>query len=172
MIIIQPRSWWECVMPKLEEDEEEIWFTHPTLNIRCNQLGALDFSEDEFLMVQMSSKGIYLRKKSENGKFVLSVGTKSNLVWECYNQKTTNSRITHKNHNELDFTFDNLYCTEGENGYQRTMRTKIKKAWEARSARILLEKEKIMAAKGLDKETYRELLILPSWLTSAADSLV
>jgi hypothetical protein len=164
-------NYFEQVLPKLEDDEEEIWFTHPTENIKCNQIGFLDFDDQEYMTVDLPYKSCYIRKKNSAGKFVISIGTKCNVVWECYNQKTTKTRILHANHNENDYTFDNLHCTVGETPYEKVVRNKKKREWETRSAEILLEKEASMAAKGLTKETYRALLMIPSWLIDKADSL-
>jgi len=172
MIAHQPKSWWDCVLPKLEDEEEEVWFTHPTENIKCNQIGFLVYDDQEYMMVDLPYKSCYLRKKNPAGKFVISIGTKSNVVWECYNQKTTKTRILHANHNENDYTFDNLHCTVWETPYEKVVRNKKKREWETRSAEILLEKEASMAAKGLDKETYRAFLMLPSWLIDKTDSLI
>jgi hypothetical protein len=172
MIAHQSKSWWDCVFPKLEDDEEEVWFTHPTENIKCNQIGFLDFDDQEYMTVDLPYKSCYIRKKNSAGKFVISIGTKCNVVWECYHQTKTKTRILHANHNENDYTFDNLHCTVGETTYEKVVRNKKKREWETRSAEILLEKEAAMAAKGLDKSTYRAFLMLPSWLIDKADSLV
>jgi hypothetical protein len=165
-------NYFEQVLPKLEDDEEEIWFTHPTENIKCNQIGFLVYDDQEYMMVDLPHKSCYLRKKNPAGKFIISIGTKCNVVWECYHQKTTKTRILHANHNENDYTFDNLHCTVGETAYEKVLRNKEKREWETRSAEILLEKEAAMAAKGLDKSTYRAFLMLPEWLIDKADSLI
>lgn len=165
-------NYFEQVLPSLEADEEEVWFTHPFENVKCNQLGILAFDEEEYLMVDLAHKSCYIRKRNHLGKFVISIGTKSNVVWECYHQIKSKSRILHINHNEEDYTFDNLYSTAEESQYEKVVRNKEKREWETRSAKVLLEKELEMAAKGLDKETYRNLLNIPSWLRSATDSLI
>jgi hypothetical protein len=107
-------NYFELILPTLEADEEEVWFTHPFENIKCNQLGILDFDDQEYLMVDLPTKSCYLRKRNHEGKFVISIGTKSNVVWECYHQKKYKTRILHTNHNEKDYTFDNLYYTGEE----------------------------------------------------------
>jgi len=165
-------DYFQFVLPSLEDDEEEVWFTHPTENIKCNQLGFLVFDDQEYMTVDLPGKNCYLRKRNSEGKFVVSVGTKSNVVWECYHQKTTKTRILHANHNENDYTFDNLYCTADETKYEKVLRNKEKREWVSLSARVLLKKEAAMAAKGLSKETYRALMTIPKWLSEAADSLV
>ena len=165
-------NYFEQVLPSLEADEEEVWFTHPFENVKCNQLGILAFDEEEYLMVDLAHKSCYIRKRNHLGKFVISIGTKSNVVWECYHQIKSKSRILHINHNENDYTFDNLYSTAEEIQYERVSRNKEKREWEKRSAKVLLEKETAMAKKGLTKETYRALLMIPKWLSEAADSLV
>jgi hypothetical protein len=165
-------TYFEQVLPSLEADEEEVWFTHPFENVKCNQLGVLDFDEEEYIMVDLVHKSCYIRKRNALGKFVISIGTKSNVVWECYHQTKSTSRILHANHNENDYTFDNLHSTADETQYERVSRNKSKREWERLSAERLLEKEAVMAAKGLSKETYRALMTIPKWLSDAADSLV
>lgn len=172
MISSNPETYFQCVLPFLEANEEEIWFQHPTEAIKCNQLGLLVFSEDDYFIVDLPHKSCYLRKRNPAGKFLLSIGTKANLVWECYHQTQAPSRILHLNYNELDFTPSNLFSTAEEATYQKALRNKKKRVWERASAQVLVKKESLMATKGLDKDTYRALMGLPSWLTSAADSLV
>ena len=173
MIKKNPAHYFECVLPRLEDDEEEIWFPHPVLDVKCNQLGILVFDEVEFSLLESHNKTSYLRQIDlKTNKYIVSAGTKANLAWECYHQRVTNSRIIHKNHNEWDFTMPNLYSPAEETPYEKVLRYKQKREWETRSAEVLLEKETSMAAKGLDKDTYRAFLMLPSWLTTKADSLV
>ena len=172
MINSSPANYFQCVLPSLEPNEEEIWFQHPTESLKCNQLGVLFFDEEEYSMVHLPPKGCYLRKRNEAGQFYISIGTKSNIVWECYHQTQTKCRIIHLNYNEIDFTISNLYSIAEETPYQNIVRNKKRRAWEKESAHVLLRKEAAAAAKGLDRETYRALMRFPAWLISAADSLI
>ena len=56
-------NYFEQVLPKLEDEEEEVWFTHPTENIKCNQIGFLVYDDQEYMMVDLPHKSCYLRKK-------------------------------------------------------------------------------------------------------------
>jgi hypothetical protein len=172
MIRTNPANYFQCVIPSLEANEEEIWFQHPTEAIKCNQLGRLDFCEDDYSMVHLPPKSCYLRKRNDAGKFYLSIGIKSNVVWECYHQRSAPGRILHLNYNELDFTCSNLFSPEEETPYQKIIRNKEKSQWVKESARLLVKKEGAATAKGLDRETYRSLMRLPDWLITAANSLV
>ena len=171
MITVDPNTYFDCVLPRLEDDEEEVWFSHPTEAIKCNQLGALDFNEEDYSIIDLPHKSCYLRRRDSRGKFLISIGTKANLVWECYHQRSAPGRILHLNHNELDYTFENLFSTEGESPYNKLLRNKEKQEWVKDSARVLVRKEAAAAAKGLDKDTYRAFMRFPAWLIKAADSL-
>lgn len=159
-------NYFNALSPTLEENEEEIIYTHPVLEgISCNQLGALYADEDKY-KVKPSRAGLTIEDKKG-----LVVGTKIKLVWECYRGISSvgipGKFIYHVNANVYDFTPDNIKRQHELTKQEISVIYKTKNDFIYASVLKFIEIENKYADRGLDKEDLFNMFTIPKWLSLA-----
>lgn len=159
MIIPKCTHFFNATYPVLEDHEEEIWYNHFQLPLKCNQLGLLIF-DDDFDVQYNSIKGDYSVKTGTSKR---SLGTRQKLVWECYyGIACVGSMVMFKDANPFNLTQENLWRVESGSTFKRY--NAIKNEFTQKTFEYLSEKAKKYEERGVDIKDYIEILALPLWL--------
>jgi hypothetical protein len=163
-VIIHPaKHFFEAKFPSLEDHEEEIFYQHPTLDIKCNQLGVIYCDESVYgVYDKVGTSMVRVTKTS------ISVGTKCKVIWECYTGKTVSSpHFFFANGNRLDTTKENLILSGPLSAKEREPYLRTKNRFIKASVEHLIKIEERMERVGVDKNDLYEMLLLPNWLKGA-----
>ena len=88
MIIHPTTNYFDALSPQLEDHEPEIFFQHPTEDIKCNQIGAIYYNEEKYFYLNVAIGGVIREAAYRPGeKSRRNVGSKVRVVWECYTGK-------------------------------------------------------------------------------------
>lgn len=158
MIIQTPTSYFDCVWPRLEENEAEEFFYHPTLEgIYCNQIGIL-YLEDIYSQILTGYVNISATKKI--------LGRNEEIVWECYhNRLLLNDKLDFKDGNHLNRTRDNLYI-RSRDPYKRKVEIRSLDNFWKNSIDYLIELEKKWDKIGVSPDYLHEILQISDLLKS------
>lgn len=169
MIKGEPKHWFECMFPVLEDHEEEIFFPHPVEDIKCNQLGILYFDPDRYVCYELRSGSVVREHAIWNGKKVRVVGSKLKVIWECYHHQKLEMGVhfTFLNGNPLDLTLENLMALNKMDPTTKQKAARVKTIFTKNSVDRLLKLEIKYEKKGIGKEQLHEILQLPNWLSCA-----
>lgn len=162
MIFYKAEHFFEAKYPTLEEHEVEIWYSHPKWDIKCNQLGVLDFNEEILTFTYTSRDQYKIRRKGEVNTYVL--GSKERIVMECYTgQDCKGFNFFHVDANPLNLTFENLVFfrnkAPGIDYYKRQ-----KKEFIQRTLDYMKSREPLVQKRGISPEDYWTAMELPDWL--------
>ena len=151
MIIQIPTSYFDCVWPRLEDNEDEEFFYHPTLEgIYCNQIGMLYLDDD--LYTQIINGYVYIIPTKK------IIGRDEEIVWECYHsQILLDDKIDFKDGNHLNRTRDNLYIKSRE-PYKRKSEVRSLDSFWKNSINYLNELEEKWAKLGVSPDHLHEML--------------
>ena len=163
MIVYPAKHWFEAKFPTLEDHEEEVFYQHPTLDIKCNQLGVIYCDESIYgVYDKVGTSMVRVTKTS------ISVGTKCKVIWECYTGKTVSSpHFFFANGNRLDTTKENLILSGPLSAKEREPYLRTKNRFIKASVEHLLKIEERMERVGVDKDQVYEILQIPQWLKGA-----
>ena len=168
MIVYKAKHIFEAKFPSLEDDEEEVFYQHPTLDIKCNQLGVLYCDESKF--------GIYDKRGTSTIRNQItrtSCGSKCRIIWECYTGESVfTPHFFYVNGNPMDLRKENLVMSGPLSGKEREPYLTIKKRFIRASVEHLIKIENRMEAVGVDKDQLYEMLLLPQWLMGARERYV
>ena len=168
MIIYPARHLFEARFPSLEDHEEEIFYQHPTQDIRVNQLGVIYCNESIFSIYD--KRGTSIVRIMKTG---LSFGSKTKVIYECYTGKTVSSpHFFFANGNPLDTRKENLVMSGPLSGKEREPYIRTKNRFIKASVEHLVKLETKMEAVGIGKTELHELLLLPQWLKAARERYV
>ena len=174
MIYFPAKHYFEALSPQLEEDEEEIFFHHPTEDLYCNQLGIIFYNEEKYYMVHTSAGTTLRYTDRESGhQTKRAVGAKARIVWECYNSsgKTmTHPHFYHRNGNVMDFSYGNVVTAEDLTSKERMMVAGKRRRFIQESIRYLIQLEK-KHEEGMGIEALYQSLMLPDWLVNGRQKL-
>lgn len=153
----------------LEDHEEEIFFEHPTEDIRCNQLGVLYFDEDRYVSYTMTTGSIVREHESYNGLRIRMVGSKHKIAWECFHGEILDSgtHFMFRNANSLDTTKDNLLPLTRVDKSIKAEASATKSKFFKASLEHLIKLEEKHKERGIESAELHKLLQLPTWLTGA-----
>lgn len=168
MIIPNPKNFFQCMYPTLEEHEEEVFYDHPTeKGIKCNQIGILYYPEDKYTIYYRQSSDL-MRENLSKDRTYRSIGNRERVVYECYTGKSwSGSHFIHLNCNHLDNTYDNLCVkTEIPKEVARSVAS-FKKKFVAASVERLMQLEAKAQQGGLEIEQLYQIIGLPNWLVIA-----
>ena len=163
------KHWFECLYPMLAEDEEEVFYQHPTEGIKCNQLGILFYDEDRYVAYDMVTGSVVREFGSYNGDKIRIVGAKPKIIWECYHQEKlgSGSHFLFLNGNPLDLTKENLLTVSKTDPITKAFATEARRRFIYNSVEHLVKLEAKYDKRGIDKDTLHKLLSLPNWLVGA-----
>jgi hypothetical protein len=167
-VIVHPSAhWFQAKYPTLEDAEEEVFYQHPVLAIKVNQLGVI-YCDDTF--------GIYEKGNSSAVTDLAgrkSYGTKCKIIFECYAGEVVYSpHFFFANANPLDLRRENLVLLKPLSAKQREPYIRIKRQFAQASVEHLLGLEARMQAVGIDRKQLYEMLLLPRWLKGARERYV
>lgn len=177
MIIHPAKHWFETRLTELEPDEEEIFFRHPTLPLKINQIGIIYFDDEEQASDGIAGKIYRIKIKNEKGKTsYVSLGSRGRVCYEAYHQMDCAGRqFMHVDGNPMNCTKENLIPMnppqktkdpEAYEIYQRAV--KAKKKFIDRSVQYMIQKEEWVLEKGGEPNHYWQLFgCIPSWLIIA-----
>jgi hypothetical protein len=132
MIVYPCTNFFDCKFSQLEDQEEEIIFTHPFLpGIQCNQVGTLYFDEDMYTIYY--NFGICTLRRANN-EFRRS---KIKIVWECYHGRETKDLIHFMDLNIYNFTRENLKPVKDMSEWEYDKRLSKRKKFIQKSAERL-----------------------------------
>lgn len=161
MIFYETNHFFDAKYPTLEDHEEEIWYPHPLYDIKCNQLGILDFADE--LKAQLNGRDQYKVKPPGSSSYK-TLGYKERVVMECYtgiSHKST--KILFQDGNPLNHTFGNLMCFRKKGSDYRHF-YKIQRDFIINSIKYMNSREPFIVKRGIDPEDYWRAMALPSWL--------
>lgn len=165
MIVHPARHLFEAKFPTLEDHEEEIFYQHPTQDIKCNQLGVI-YCDDTIY-------SIYDRRGTSMVRFLktgLSLGSKTKVIFECYTgQSVFAPHFFFANGNPLDTRQENLILCGPLSSRDRQPYIRIKSNFIKASVEHLIGLEQRMEVVGIDRTQLHELLLLPQWLIGARE---
>jgi hypothetical protein len=182
MIIYPAKHWFETRLVELEPNEKEIFYRHPTLPLKINQIGIVYFDDEE--QVFESAKGQIYRLKflGKNGKAkYLGIGTRAKVCYEAYHQLDCQGKhFLHVDGNPANCTKENLIPAhpplrtkdpEGYEIYQKAI--KARKKFVDRSVQYMIQREEWVLRKGGEINHYWQLFgSIPSWLINARSKVV
>lgn len=153
----------------LHDLEEEIFFQHPSEEIKCNQIGMLYYNEEHYVAYDMRSGSVVRKYEDWNGKRVRLIGSKLKVIWECYhNQKLeAGAHFLFTNGNPLDLTMENVLAISRLDPHTKQEASKTKVRFIKNSVEHLVKLESKYEKRGIDKDTLHELLQIPNWLLGA-----
>lgn len=168
MIVHPARHLFEAKYPTLEDHEEEIFYQHPTQDIKCNQLGVIYYNESIFSIYD--KRGTSIVRITKTG---LSFGSKTKVIYECYTGQTVSSpHFFFANGNPLDTRKENLVMSGPLSGKEREPYLRTKNRFIKASVEHLIKLETKMQAVGVGRHELHELLLLPQWLKAARERYV
>lgn len=162
MIVYPCTNFFDCLFPQLEDQEEEIFFSHPKFpGVKCSQIGTLYYDETKYALLYI--RGCLTLRHLKRG-IGCYVGAKSKLVWECFHGQTTTQLINLMDFNPYNCTKDNLYRTTDLTKKEYKERLQKKKEFLKKTVDGLDK----FAAKHpyLEPEDVEVLLNLPVWLST------
>lgn len=178
MIIYPARHWFEALRPTLEPKEKEIFYQHPTLPIKINQIGIVYFEDEDSVFEGMRGVAYRIRMKRKNdiNWSYVSIGTRARACYESYyNVVCPGRQFLFIDGNPLNCTMENLVPTlapskvkdpEGYALYSKA--NKATKRFVNASVEWMMEKEEWVIKKGGSVVHYWELWgELPAWLQTA-----
>jgi len=153
----------------IPENEQEVFYRHPTFPVEVNQLGVL-FPDDGYsINTWKGDEKIRVHCLATNSALVNT--SKSRIILECYlGQKLSPTRSAYifLDGNELNFCYTNLYMRDRLSEDQLEQAIQNKLLFRENSIRYLKNLEKKITTKGLDLEKYLGFLGLPGWLCKKA----
>ena len=168
MIVYPARHLFEAKFPMLEDHEEEVFYQHPTLDIKCNQLGVIYCDESLFGIYEKADTSMVRNQATKR-----SHGTKLRVIWECYTGKLVFSpHFFFANGNPLDLRKENLVMSGPLSGKERDPYLTTKTRFIRASVEHLMKLEARMERVGVDKEQVYEILQIPYWLRVARSKYI
>jgi len=163
------KHWFECMYPTLGEDEEEIFYQHPTEGIKCNQLGILFYDEERYVSYDMTTGSVVREFGAYNGDKIRVIGSKTKIIWECYHGKHLESgcHFLYLNGNPLDSTKENLLAVSKIDPITKAIATEVKLKFIRNTVEHLVKLEAKYDKRGIGKEALHKLLHIPNWLVGA-----
>lgn len=163
------KHWFECLYPVLGESEEEIFYHHPTEEIKCNQIGILFYSDERYVSYDMPTGSVVREFSSYNKGKMRIVGAKPKIIWECYYGRPleSGSHFLFLNGNPLDVSKDNLLAINKTDPTTKAIAIEVKREFIYNSVQHLVKLEEKYKKRGIDPETLHKLLIIPNWLSGA-----
>lgn len=178
MIVYPARHWFEALRPTLEPKEKEIFYQHPTLPLKVNQIGVVYFEDDDAVFEGL--RGILYRIKMKREGHIdwsyVSIGTRARACYESYhNVICTGRHFMFIDGNPLNCTKENIIPiqappkTKDPEGFLLHANTmKTTKRFVKASVDWMIEKERWVINKGGNTSHYWELFgELPTWLQAA-----
>lgn len=161
MIFYETTNFFDAKYPTLEDHEEEILYQHPEYDIKCNQLGVLDFGEDN--KYGFTSREQY-KIKAPGTKGFKMLGHKERIVMECYTGFSHKGKIIYFiDGNPLNHTFKNLICISRKGPEYRELYNKNRDFID-RSVQHMNSREPFIVKRGIEPEDYWTAMALPEWL--------
>jgi predicted metallo-beta-lactamase superfamily hydrolase len=159
----------ECMYPVLKEKEKEIFFKHPTEDIKCNQLGVIYYDEERYVCYDTRTGSVIKELEKWNKKAARTIATKNKVIWECYHQDNleAGTQFLFTNGNPLDLTKDNLLAITRLEPEVRKSASETKKRFIKNSVDYLVHMESKFEKRGMDKPALYEALQIPNWLLGA-----
>lgn len=178
MIVYNANHWFEALRPKLEPKEKEIFYQHPTLPLKVNQIGVIYFEDEDAIFEGLRGQAYRIRMKKNGSKHwsYVSTGSKARVCYECYHGKIYSGKhFMFVDGNPLNYTKENLIPTlapiksKDPEGYALySIAAKATKRFARASVDWMLDKEEWVIKKGGSVIHYWELFgELPTWLTIA-----
>ncbi len=166
MIIPKATNIFDALSPMLEDHEEELFFQHPTLDIKCNQLGAVYYNEDKYMYLHNKQGGSFMETRSRK-----NLGSKVRVVWECYQGQThSGSGSPHfffANGNILDYRPENVFLSNDLLPKEKAQMAREKAKFILSSVQRLMELEIYYEKRGIKKEELHTAMLIPVWLVNA-----
>lgn len=170
MIVYPAKHLFEAMFPQLEDHEEEVFYPHPILDIKCNQLGMLYMDENKFFIQTSKGREVVRRAEGRGDErhYTLAI-TKQRVVFECYRGEVTEkgSHLFYLNGNPMDLREANLKMRLQMSAEEIKTATAIKKAFVVASAEHLISLEDtLQKTRGVDPDVLIKFLNLPKWLVA------
>jgi hypothetical protein len=166
VIVPKATNLFDALSPMLEDHEEELFFQHPTLDIKCNQLGAVYYNEDKYMYLHNKQGGSFMETKSRR-----NLGSKVRVVWECYRGQThSGSGSPHfffANGNILDYRPENVFLSNDLLPKEKAQMAREKAKFILSSVQKLMELEIKYEKVGIKKEELHTAMLIPVWLVNA-----
>lgn len=169
MIIHPAKHFFQAKFPTIEDHEEEIFYQHPTEDIKCNQVGILYYDEDRYSAYSTLSGSVVREHQTYNGRAARLVGSKPKVIWECYHNRLLErgSHFLFLNANPLDLTKENLLTLIEIDPDIRKEAAKAKKKFIDNSMDHLIRLEKKFEKEGITNQQLHKMLQIPNWLSCA-----
>lgn len=177
MIIYPAKHWFETMLAELEPREKEIFFRHPTLPLKINQIGIIYFDDEEQACDGIAGKIYRIKIKNEKGKTnYMSLGSRGKVCYEAYHQiNCPGKQFLHVDGNPMNCTKENIIPvnpplkTKEPEAYEiYQMAIKARKKFIDRSVQYMIQREEWVLRKGGAINHYWQLFgSIPSWLITA-----
>jgi hypothetical protein len=178
MIVYKANHWFEALRPELEPKEKEVFYHHPTLPLKVNQIGVIYFEDEDAIFEGLRGQAYRIRMKKGGSKTwsYVSTGSKARVCYECYhNAIYSGKHFMFKDGNPLNYSKENLVPTlapikskDPEGFALYSTAAKATKRFVKTSVDWMLDKEEWVIKKGGDVKHYWELFgELPTWLQIA-----
>lgn len=166
MIIPKATNIFDALAPMLEDHEEELFYQHPTLDIKCNQLGVVYYNEDRYFYLHNKQGGSFLEKDTRK-----NLGSKVRVVWECYHGKfhsgAGSPHFFFANGNILDYRPENVFLSNDLLPKEKAQMARAKAKFILSSVQRLMELEIKYEKRGIKKEELYTAMLIPVWLVNA-----
>ena len=169
MIIYPAKNLFQAKFPTLEDHEEEIFYQHPTEDIKCNQLGVLYYDEDRYSTYPTASGATVREHQKFNKEGARSVGSKIKIIWECYHQEILGigAHCLFLNANPLDRTKENILMISKIDPATKKEASRAKAKFISNTVDHLITLERKFEKEGISNQQLHKLLQIPNWLTCA-----
>ena len=166
MIVPKATNIFDALAPMLEDHEEELFFQHPTEDIKCNQLGVVYYNEDKYLYLHNKQGGSFMESGTRR-----NLGSKVRIVWECYRGQTHSGagspHFFFANGNILDYRPENVFLSNELMPKEKAEMARSKAKFILFSIQRLMELEIYYEKRGIKKEDLYTAMLIPVWLVNA-----
>lgn len=148
-------------LPKIPEGEPEVFYHHPILDLKCNQVGAVYFGDSfEEVSYSPNTEKFTLSKNKADSQRSFA---KFKLITECYLGKEA-PRLKRETVNGIltDLRPENVLVQD----YQAKQAKQNTDLFIHRSVMYMLEKDTVLEARGISPQEYWGEFKLPNYIIS------
>lgn len=149
--------------PTIPEGEEEVFYRHPTLPFRMNQLGAI-YEDEDYSVNYAKDDDIRIYCLSTNTR--IATGRRCKFAIECYTNRLMDNKtaIVYVDGNPLNNSINNVKLRDDLTIKQIKKAKENKDLFKELSLNYLKQIEKKLLEKGIDSNRYFKFMKLPSWM--------
>ena len=160
--------WFNITLPKIKDDEEEIFWRHPVHPLQCNQIGLIYLDEGYDVRYQDGKKEVIayrptIRTKGEYDW--IEAGHPLRVMFECWwNRQVKYSAFVFRDGNPLNTTQGNLVRKGEADPQEWKMAYMETQEFRIRSLQYMRSRDVIITGRGIDPKDYWTALGVPVWL--------